>query len=440
MNNLLQQLSRHWFTPMPAQRLALLRILSGGFMLWYFITRYESMMDIARSERSNFEPVGLAGILSAPLLPEVFMGIVWFTLALGVAYLLGWKYRFTGIAFGIMGLFVFSYRYSWSMIYHDNIAVVLHVLVIALSPAADAYSLDARRKGGDAIALHWSYGWPVRLLCAATALTYFVSGLAKVFGELAWQWIDGSAMRSQVAVDSIRKEMLGESSTPLFSWIYAHSELFLIMGIVTMIVELGAPFALLSKRTRVAWAFLTWGMHWGIFFMMGITFRYQMSGLIFMPFFAVEKFIPWVRSKLGFDRPSESGTIAKEPTVALFDGVCSFCNATVRFIADRDPRGNIRFASQQSAIGSEIMKGYSVTSDLSSIVVIDRGQVYQRSSAVLRIALRMGGLWPLAYVFILIPAPLRDLVYKWFARHRYQWFGQLAECPLPSPSMRQRFL
>ncbi len=291
-------------------------------MLWYFITRYETMSDIARSEKSNFDPVGLAQFLSAPLPPELFMGIVWVTLALGVAYLLGWKFKYTGIAFGLMGMFVFSYRYSWSMIYHDNIAVALHVLVIALSPAADAYSLDARRKGGDAMTPHWSYGWPVRLLCAATAVTYFVSGLAKVFGELAWQWIDGSAMRSQVAVDSIRKEMLGESSTPLFSWIYAHSELFFIMGIVTMIVELGAPFLLVTKRTRVAWALLTWGMHWGIYLLMGITFRYQMSGLIFAPFFAVEKFIPWVRTKLGFAPPESTDTSpVQEPAVAALSGV-----------------------------------------------------------------------------------------------------------------------
>ena len=56
-----------------------------------------------------------------------------------------------------------------------------------------------------------------------------------------------------------------------------------------MIIELGAPFALANRRAGMAWAALTWLMHWGIFFIMGIRFRYQMSGLIFLPFFDVEK-------------------------------------------------------------------------------------------------------------------------------------------------------
>jgi predicted DCC family thiol-disulfide oxidoreductase YuxK len=440
MKKILQKLGQYWFSPMPAQRLALLRIASGAFTLWYFITRYGTMSDIARSDQSNYEPVGLANFLPGPLPPEVFMGIVWLTLVLGIAYLVGWKFRFTGLAFGIASLFVFSYRYSWSMIYHDNIAVVLHVLAIAISPAADAYSVDARLRRQDPVVPHWRYGWPVRLLCAATALTYFVSGLAKVFGELAWEWIDGSAMRSQVAVDSLRKEMLGEHASPLFSWIYAHHELFLIMGIVTMIVELGAPFFIWNKYARMGWALLTWSMHWGIFFIMGITFRYQMSGLIFLSFFDVEKAGPWLRSKLGPNKKHTENQGTTQPTLALFDGVCNFCNATVRFIAERDPKGNIHFASLQSAHAQSLLQTHGIRPDLSSIVVIEEGRAYQRSTAVLRIARRMGGLWPLAYAFVIVPVPLRDWAYTLFAKRRYRWFGRSAECPIPTPALRRRFV
>jgi predicted DCC family thiol-disulfide oxidoreductase YuxK len=441
MKTIFRQLESYWFSPMPAQRLALLRIASGGFVLWYFITRYKLLSGIGHSDTDSFAPVGLAAWLSAPLPPDVFMGIVWLTLALGTAYLLGWKFRFTGIGFALASLFVFSYRYSWSMIYHDNIAVVLHVLIIALSPAADAYALDApSRNNAGQETVHWRYSWPIRLLCTATALTYFVSGVAKVTGELAWGWMDGSAMRSQVAVDALRKELLGESASALFYWLYAHGELFLLMGLFTLVVELGAPLALWSKRTRAVWALATWGMHWGILLLMGISFRYQLSGLIFLSFFEIEKILPGLRSKWVLWHPRSANTTIAAPDIVLFDGICNFCNAWVRFIAVRDPRGVFRFASQQSATGQSLLSAHNTPADLSSIVLIESGRVYRNSTAVLRIARRMGGLWLLVYGFVAVPAPIRDAIYRWFARNRYVWFGQADTCTIPDREMRRRFL
>jgi predicted DCC family thiol-disulfide oxidoreductase YuxK len=439
MKTLISRLEQFWFTPMPATRLAILRIASGLFTLWYLVSRYELIQETVNSEKSMFEPVGLAAWLSQPLDPSLFLGIYWATIALNIAYIMGWKYRFSAIAFALANLFVFSYRYSWSMIYHDNIAVVLHVFVIALAPAADAYALDARRRPGAFPDLHWQYGWPVRLLCAATLATYFLSGLAKIYGELAWAWIDGSAMRSQVAVDSLRKIVLGAGgATPLFEWIYPQAWLFLLMGIGTMVLELGAPFVLASRRLGVIWSLLTWLLHIGIFFVMGITFRYQMWGLIFLPFFDVEKLWPWLKSRFSGAQSATRETEA--PMVVLFDGVCNFCNGTVRFIAERDPQGRIHFASQQSAIGLELLAQQNVKADLSSIVLIENGKVYQKSTAMLRILRQLRTPWPLSYCFVLLPAPLRNGIYDLIARNRYRWFGKSEVCPIPSPAVRNRFL
>jgi predicted DCC family thiol-disulfide oxidoreductase YuxK len=441
MKKLFSALDRFWFTPMPATRIAVIRILSGLFTLWYLLSRYSSIVKMADGETSMFEPVGLASMLSEPLPMNIFLGIFWTTIALNIAYILGWQYRFTGILFAIASLFVFSYRYSWSMIYHDNIAVVLHVLVIALAPAADAYSLDSRKRGSE-VGMSWQYGWPIRLLCAATLATYFLSGLAKVYGDLAWAWVDGSAMRSQVAVDSLRKDMLGESATPLFEYIYPQTWLFLLMGLGTMVIELGAPFVLASRKLGKIWAILTWLLHIGIYFVMGITFRYQMTGLIFLPFFDVEKIWPWLRSKLGFNSKSAQAAAASETatSVVLFDGVCNFCNGTVRFIANRDRNGVLHFASQQSAAGAALLEQYGVKTDLSSIVFIEQGKAYQKSTAVLRILRHLNWPWPLAFVAAVLPAPIRDFIYDVVARNRYRWWGRTEECPVPAPAIRKRFL
>src|SRR5207302_7534003 len=94
---------------------------------------------------------------------------------------------------------------SWSMIYHSMNLVALHALVLGFTPAADALSLDARRAStvaaGRDPAGAWQYGFAIRLLCAVTALAYFVTGLAKVASPMGWSWATGEVIRSQVAAN-----------------------------------------------------------------------------------------------------------------------------------------------------------------------------------------------------------------------------------------------
>ncbi len=151
------------------------------------------------------------------------------------------------------------------MIYHDLHALVLQVLVIGFAGSAAALSLDAGRRVEPASS-HWRFGWPVRLICAVTVLTYFLAGVAKVTSELGWGWASGEALRSQVAADTLRKEVLGGSTaTPLFEWMYEHPWMFMIMGVSTLILELGAPLALAHRRAGITWAILTWLMYWGVY-------------------------------------------------------------------------------------------------------------------------------------------------------------------------------
>jgi len=129
------------------------------------------------------------------------------------------------------------------------------------------------------------------------------------------------------------------------------------------------------------------------------------------------------------------------PAIVLFDGVCNFCNGTVRFIVDRDPAGYFQFASLQSAAARPLLERCRLPAGfLDNIVLIEDGVCHARSAAVVRIARRLGGLWPLLSVLLLVPRPLRDAAYDWFARNRYRWYGKQSECPLPPPGLRERFL
>ncbi|MEM7305445.1 MAG: hypothetical protein AAF682_02185 [Planctomycetota bacterium] len=300
------RLGRWWFAPAPPQRLAVLRIAVGLWSLWYLVPRYEMYAKIARTKHSLYDPVGLARVLVEPLPPGVFDFLQLALLGAALLFTLGWKHRVTGPAFGVLLLGVLSYRNSWSMVYHNDNVLVLHGLVLGFARSADALSMDAWSRSRDA---GWTYGWPVRLLCAATVLTYFVSGVAKVASPLGFGWASGDVLRDQIAVDAVRKRVFGSEASDLFYGVYDLSLLFLFIGVVTLVVELGAPLFLLGRRAPRVWALLAFGMHWGILLLMGITFRYQLSGLVFLPFFPVERPVAWAVDRLragrSDDRPAE---------------------------------------------------------------------------------------------------------------------------------------
>jgi len=124
----------------------------------------------------------------------------------------------------------------------------------------------------------------------------------------------------------------------------------------------------------------------------------------------------------------------------LFDGVCNLCNGAVNFIVDHDPDAYFRFAPLQSNVAQTHLQQYGVRTDLDTMVLVENGEVYERSTAALRIARRLSGPWPLLAMGLLVPRPLRDAVYDWIATNRYDWFGQRDQCRMPTPELKARFL
>ena len=127
--------------------------------------------------------------------------------------------------------------------------------------------------------------------------------------------------------------------------------------------------------------------------------------------------------------------------IILFDGVCNFCNGSVNFIIDRDPEGYFKFAPLQSEIGQKLLAENGIDKSVTdSVVLIEDGKAYVRTTAALRIAKRLSGAWKYFYGFIVLPAFFRDIFYKLFAEYRYKMFGKQEACMLPSPEVRARFL
>lgn len=127
--------------------------------------------------------------------------------------------------------------------------------------------------------------------------------------------------------------------------------------------------------------------------------------------------------------------------VVLFDGDCNFCDANVQFIIKRDPVAHFKFASLQSDIGRDLTEKYGIPEDVDSLVLIENEKAYVKSTAALRIAKKLDGLWHLLFLLMLIPRPIRDAAYDIVSKNRYKWFGKKEEaCALPSPDVRKRFL
>ena len=124
----------------------------------------------------------------------------------------------------------------------------------------------------------------------------------------------------------------------------------------------------------------------------------------------------------------------------LFDGVCNFCNRMVNFAIRNDKKGKLKFAPLQSATGKQLTGKYNVPPPADTIVFISKGKAYTYADAAIRICRYLD--WPAKamYALIIIPAFISQPLYKWFARHRYKWFGKKESCMVPTAEVRERFL
>ena len=287
-----------WLAPeAPAERLAAVRILVGAFAVVYLGSRIPHIASYLSFPERQFAPVGVMTAFGQPppaAAVYLLIGLAWLA---AVAFALGWRFRITGPAAGLLLLVTLSYAHSWGQIFHTENALVLFVLVLGVTRAADAISLDARRRGGAAPEPHARYGWPLRLLCLVVVATYFLAGIAK----LRWGgpgWMGGTVLRDTIAADSLRKILLGSSHSPIAEALLGQAWLFRGLAVLTLVVELGAPIALLHRRAALAWVVAVFGFHLGVLVLMAIFFPFPLSGVAFAPFFRAERVTAWIAARL----------------------------------------------------------------------------------------------------------------------------------------------
>jgi predicted DCC family thiol-disulfide oxidoreductase YuxK len=110
-------------------------------------------------------------------------------------------------------------------------------------------------------------------------------------------------------------------------------------------------------------------------------------------------------------------------------------------VINRDIKNKFLFASLQSRSGSEFIKTQTkFIQQIDSIILVTETKVYYKSSAAIKIASQLKGLWFLIGVFYIVPTFLRDKVYDFIAKRRYTWFGKYDTCKLPTEQEKDKFL
>jgi hypothetical protein len=285
--NLLGSFDRYWLAPAPAARLALLRILIGGYALVYLLVRFQSLRSVARFDRTDFQPVGVAAVLSEPLPSAAVTGLALLALVSAIPFVLGFRYRVFGPLFGAAFLWVTTYRNSFGMVFHTENLLALQLLLLAVAPAADALSIDARRFAS-APEADGRYGWSIRAMTWVIVIVYVLAGIAKV--KLAgFTWADGELLRRHIAHDNLRKLELGSFHAPIGAALVHYAAPFKALSVLTLLIELGAPVALFGRRIALAWCVAAWLFHVGVLALMAIPFPYQLSLIAYAPFVEVER-------------------------------------------------------------------------------------------------------------------------------------------------------
>ena len=282
------------------------------------------------------------------------------------------------------------------------------LLVLSVVSKGEPFSVDTSKDG---------WAMPKWLYVGAwvlMAVSYTISGWDKF---QAPSWRDGSALIHLLENPLARDHALNsylltlpEIFFKLKTWGIRGLELFF------------APMCIWKLTRKWAWVAMVF-MHLGILSM--VNFADLTIGMLMIHVFTFDP--RWIKPRLKGDR------------ILFFDGVCGLCNSSVDFFMQQDADQALKFAPLQ---GVEAKKRIPEFKDLpmDTLVLWENNKLYTRSSAVIKSGIAVGGVWGLARILLIIPTPVRNVVYNLISANRYKWFGKKESCRIPTPEEKGRIL
>ncbi|KAL4639194.1 hypothetical protein ACB092_03G200000 [Castanea dentata] len=146
---------------------------------------------------------------------------------------------------------------------------------------------------------------------------------------------------------------------------------------------------------------------------------------------------------------SDTDKTAAEPTllqprVLVYDGVCHLCHGGVKWVIQADKYKKIKYCCVQSKAAEPYLRlcGLEREDVLRRFLFVEGPGLYHQASTA---ALKVMSYLPLPYsalsTLLVVPTPLRDPVYDYIAKRRYNWFGKSEDClVLKEKELLERFI
>lgn len=127
--------------------------------------------------------------------------------------------------------------------------------------------------------------------------------------------------------------------------------------------------------------------------------------------------------------------------VCVMDARCALCARGAAWIARNDRADAFKIVPLQSDLGDALMRHYEMDpADPTSWLFLEEGHAYSSLDALMRVGVRLGGIWKGLTALRIIPKKVRDMMYRAVARNRYRMFGAADLCALPDPEVQKRLL
>lgn len=431
------------------ESLGLLRVALGLVLIAFCAHQYKSLLPlkIDGTEFYYIEPMWYFSALGidhhVPLITILTFGaLVAFSLTLS----LGLRTR-TSIALVLLCiLYLKGVRDSISGDVHHRELIPFHIIVLLLlSKSGYVYSLDNLIRKTEGKIEQWEASWPIHAMQLYFCSFYLWSAIAKIrVSGVAW-FSEGARLQEILLIRSVRYGLSesGEPAGSALAYQLAHyPSLGLFLSLATMVLEFGLPLLLFIKSAR-----------WRLFVLSGVTgfhvanyvlltVQFLLLPLFFVVFFDLRRSFESGRSLLGVSH----GRLVPRGGLVLYDGVCGLCDRAVQFLLAQDRHRILTFAPLQGETARSALGSQEQTSKDFTTIVFIRGHptahaaTYVKSEAFCEILKEIGGFWRIVSWLRIVPRRVRDLVYDLIAQNRYRWFGKYAECRIPSPEQRSRFL
>lgn len=127
--------------------------------------------------------------------------------------------------------------------------------------------------------------------------------------------------------------------------------------------------------------------------------------------------------------------------LTVMDAQCSLCSKGASWIAKNDKKFIFRIIPLQSDLGASLMTHYGLDPlDPVSWLYLENGRAFTSMDAIIKVGYKLGGGWKLLLFLKIIPAPLRNTLYRFIAKNRYKFFSRTDLCSVANEDVLKRLL